>query len=207
MAVGAHATYLVRTHFAIHGSEPLLSAPVPKNETERLAALLSYEVLDTGPERVFDNLVWLATRVTGCPISTLTLVDETRQWFKARHGVGDLACTPRDAAGFCAHAIMTPDRPLIVPDATRDPCFVANRLVAGPPGIRFYAGVALVNPDGYALGALCVVDVAPREIGEEELSALRRLAEAAVTALELRRMRRIAYRFARARIAPEMMEH
>jgi GAF domain-containing protein len=185
----------------------LLSAPVPKNETERLAALLAYEVLDTGPESVFDNLVWLASRYTDCPISTLTLVDGTRQWFKARQGVGDLACTPRDAAGFCAHAIMTPERPLIVPDATRDPRFAANCLVAGPPGIRFYAGIPLVSPDGYALGALCVVDLVPRGIGEQEIQALAKLAEAAVTALELRRMRRLAFRFARARIAPEMMEH
>ncbi len=185
----------------------MLSAPIPPNETERLVALHSYEVLDTAPEGVFDNLVWLAARCTDMPMSTLTLVDGSRQWFKARQGVGELRHTPRDAVGFCAHAIMTPDRPLVVPDATRDPRFAANPLVAGPVGIRFYAGAPLVDADGYALGALCVVDRITRQIGEEDLAALVKLAEAAVTALELRRVRRIALQLARVRAALSPVYH
>lgn len=178
-------------------SSPLPATLVPKNETERLIALRSYEILDTPPESVFDNLVWLAAHCTACPISTLTLVDGTRQWFKARQGVGELRCTPRDAAGFCAHAILTPDRPLIVPDATLDARFAANPLVTGAAGIRFYAGVPLVDADRQALGALCVVDTVPRQLREEELASLTKLAEAAMTALDLRRMRRIAFQLAR----------
>jgi GAF domain-containing protein len=183
------------------------AAPVPRNETDRLIALRSYDILDTPPESVFDNLVWLAAQCTACPISTLTLVDGTRQWFKARQGVGALRCTPRDAAGFCAHAILAPDRPLIVPDATLDPRFAANPLVAGAAGIRFYAGVPLVDADSHALGALCVVDIVARDLREEELASLTKLAEAAMTALELRRMRRIAFQLARHHAALVPSDH
>ncbi len=106
-------------------------APPPSDEAERLAALRSYDVLDTACEEAFDDLARLAARLTGCPIALVSLADAERQWFKARVGL-DAQETPRDLA-FCAHAILRPEEPLVVPDATRDPRFADNALVTGEP--------------------------------------------------------------------------
>jgi diguanylate cyclase (GGDEF)-like protein len=162
-----------------------LPATLPTSEAERLAALRSYDVLDTAFETNFDNIVQLAAQMTGCPIALVSLIDAKRQWFKARFGL-DVAETPREQA-FCAHAIQRPGEALVVPDATRDPRFADNPLVTGAPDIRFYAGVPLVNPEGAALGTLCVIDRKPREMTAEQRKALAQLAATAMTTLELRR--------------------
>ncbi len=161
------------------------AAPVLSNEAERLAALRSYEVLDTTCEAAFDNIAMMAAQMTGCPISLVSLIDGERQWFKSRIGL-DATQTPRDIA-FCAHAIATPDETFIVPDALEDTRFADNPLVQDGPAIRFYAGVPLVNPQGVALGTLCVIDQQPRELSPLQQQTLERLAESVMTTLELRR--------------------
>jgi diguanylate cyclase (GGDEF)-like protein len=161
------------------------AAPLPKTEAERLAALRSYNVLDTSEEAAFDEIVALAARLTNTPISLVSLIDENRQWFKAHAGL-EARETPRDQA-FCAHAILDPNTPLVVPDARQDPRFADNPLVTGGPGIRFYAGVPLVNPEGHALGTLCVIDSKPREFSADEQNSLVTLAHTVGTTLELRR--------------------
>jgi GAF domain-containing protein len=95
------------------------------------------------------------------PMATISIIDRARQWFAARHGI-DRSEMPRSVS-FCAHAIHRPGEPMIVMDAASDPRFAANPLVTGTPGIRFYAGVPLIDRMGYALGALCIADVAPRQ--------------------------------------------
>jgi diguanylate cyclase (GGDEF)-like protein len=159
-------------------------APTPSNERERLAQLLSYEVLDTTCESAFDNLAKLAAQITGCPIGAVSLVDANRQWFKARYGL-EATETPRDHA-FCAYTILSSE-PLIVPDATCDPRFADSPLVTEDPKIRFYAGVPLINPDGFKLGALCVNDTQSRRIGTTEVEMLATLAQAVMSTLDLRR--------------------
>jgi GAF domain-containing protein len=161
-----------------------MSASKPKNEGHRLKVLWQYDVLDTVPEEVFDDLTDLAAHICEAPIALISLVDEDRQWFKSRVGltVGE---TSRDIS-FCAHAILNSDL-LIVPDATKDPRFKNNPLVTGKDRIRFYAGAPLVTPDGYALGTLCVLDKNPRELRPEQQQALRVLAHHVVSQLELRR--------------------
>jgi GAF domain-containing protein len=159
-------------------------SPVPANEARRLKVLWQYEVLDTVPEAVFDDLVELASAVCDAPIALISLVDESRQWFKAKVGLSTNE-TSRDVS-FCAHAIMQPGL-FIVPDATKDPRFADNPLVIAEPRIRFYAGAPLVTPDGHALGTLCVLDQRPRELTEAQRKALQVLARLAVTQLELRR--------------------
>lgn len=161
------------------------AAPIPSNEAERLAALESYEVLDTTCEAAFDNIAQMAAQLTGCPISLVSLIDGERQWFKARIGL-DAVQTPREFA-FCAHAITNPHEPLIVPDALEDSRFADNPLVQDGPAIRFYAGVPLVNPQGAALGTLCVIDRQPRELSALQQQTLQRLADSVMTTLELRR--------------------
>lgn len=161
-----------------------MSAPVPKNEAKRLKVLWQYEVLDTVPEEVFDDLTELAAYICNAPISLISLVDEDRQWFKSRVGV-TVRETTRDIS-FCAHAILQ-NGLFIVPDARKDARFKRNPLVTGPQKIRFYAGAPLVTPDGHALGTLCVLDKKPRNLRPEQKQALRVLAHHVVSQLELRR--------------------
>jgi two-component system cell cycle sensor histidine kinase/response regulator CckA len=159
-------------------------APVKTNETRRLKVLWQYDVLDTVPEEVFDDLTELAARICEAPIALISLIDEDRQWFKAKVGV-TLNETSRDIS-FCSHAIKQHDL-FIIPDATQDARFADNPLVTSDPKIRFYAGAPLVTPDGYALGTLCVIDKVPRELRAEQKQALRVLARHVMTQLELRR--------------------
>jgi GAF domain-containing protein len=162
----------------------IMSPPIPKNEKKRLTVLWQYDVLDTVPEAVFDDLTELAARICEAPIALITLVDKSRQWFKSKVGV-TINETSRDVS-FCAHAIQQPDL-FIVPDATKDERFAGSPLVTSDPKIRFYAGAPLITPDGYALGTLCVIDQVPRELRSEQKQALRILARHVVTQLELRR--------------------
>ena len=170
------------------------AAPLPANEMERLAALRSYQVVDSASEAAFDEIARLAARLLDMPIALITLVDAERQWFEARVGM-EARETPRDAA-FCAHAILGHE-PLVVRDAAVDPRFFDNPLVLGPPDIRFYAGVPLVNAEGFALGTLCVIDRRPRDLPAGQRETLRALAQAAMTALELRRAMQLVRTLAR----------
>src|ERR1035438_2354725 len=164
-----------------------MTAPIPQNEKKRLKVLWQYEVLDTVPEEVFDELTELAARICEAPIALISLVDENRQWFKSKVGV-TVSETSRDVS-FCAYAIAQSDL-FIVPDATQDKRFASNPLVTSEPKIRFYAGAPLITPDGHALGTLCVIDKVPRELRPEQQQALRILARHVVSQLELRRRSR-----------------
>ena len=161
-----------------------MSAPIPKNDAKRIQVLWQYDILDTVPEEVFDELADLAAHICGAPVALITLVDENRQWFKAKVGVS-INETGRDIS-LCAHAILQKDL-FIVPDATLDERFKDNPLVTASPKIRFYAGAPLISPEGHALGTLCVLDKVPRELTEDQKSALRILARHVMTQLELRR--------------------
>src|SRR6476660_708453 len=158
-------------------------API-RNEKQRLKVLWQYDVLDTVPEEVFDDLTELAARICEAPIAMITLVDEKRQWFKSKVGV-TVSETSRDIS-FCGRAIEQSDL-FIVPDATLDQRFADNPLVISDPKIRFYAGAPLITPDGHALGTLCVIDKVPRELRPEQRQALRVLARHVMMQLELRR--------------------
>jgi hypothetical protein len=164
-----------------------MSSPILQNEKKRLKVLWQYEVLDTVPEELFDDLTELAARICEAPIALISLVDEKRQWFKSRVGT-DVKQTSRDVS-FCAHAIKQAEL-FIVPDATRDKRFAHNPLVTSDPKIRFYAGAPLITPDGYALGTLCVIDKLPRELRADQKQALLILARHVVSQLELRRRSR-----------------
>jgi GAF domain-containing protein len=142
-------------------------------------------VLDTASEEAYDDIVALAARLTCSPCSVVSLIDAERGWFKARYGL-EGSETRRDIT-FCAHAILDPSRPLVVADATKDPRFADNPMVTGARAIRAYLGVPLVNPEGYALGTLCVIDLVPRLYDEGAVQVVQTLARAVSVNLELRR--------------------
>lgn len=156
----------------------------PANEEGRIVALDKYAILDTDPERPFDDLTLLASFVCNTPIALISLVDEDRQWFKSRVGI-NASETSRDIA-FCSTAILQSEV-FIVPDALKDDRFRDNPLVLSDPHVRFYAGAPLINEDGYALGTLCVVDRAPRELAPDQKEALKALSRLVLAQLEFRR--------------------
>jgi GAF domain-containing protein len=162
-----------------------MSAPIPENEAARLAALKEYHLLDTEPEQSYDDITALASHICRVPITMISLVDESRQWFKSRVGIKQQQ-TPRRVA-FCAHAILQQE-PFMVHDATKDRRFARNALVTGKPHVRFYAGYPLVNPEGLALGTLCVVDRKPRRLSRAQQQAMLSLARQVMALLEARRI-------------------
>jgi adenylate cyclase len=161
-------------------------APVPPNDIERIAVLKEYRVLDTPPEFEYDALTEVAAQICGCPVAVLGLIDETRDWFKAKYGLPAATTeAPRDMV-MCSATICQND-PLYVPDVTKDERFKEYPDVVGKPHIRFYCGMPLINREGFALGSFCVIDFEPHEITPAQRESVRRLAHAAVAQLELRR--------------------
>ena len=155
--------------------------PCPPDENARIEVLRALNILDTPPEERFDRLTRLARRVFNVPISTVTMVDTNRQWFKSCGGV-DVRETPREIS-FCAHAILYDDL-LVVENAAKDERFKNNPFVTEHPKIRFYAGCPLVV-DGYRIGTICVIDMKARTFSDEDRQLLRDLARLAEQELAL----------------------
>lgn len=156
------------------------------DDAERLAVLAGYGILDTEPEQGFDDIVLLASQICEAPTALVSLVARDRQWFKAR--IGFNPCETPLEQSVCAHALGADDV-LVIPDLTRDPRTRENALVTGDPRLRFYAGAPLHTPEGVTLGALCVVDGAPRPQGltERQRIGLKALARQVMVQLELHR--------------------
>lgn len=172
-------------------------------EASRLAALRRLAVLDTPPEPALDAIARSAADLLRAPMAMVSLVDEHRQFFKARHGLEQTE-TPR-AGSFCSEAIAEAGI-FVVPDATADVRFRDHPMVVGPPGIRFYAAAPLVVGRGHRVGTLCVLDTAPhRQVSEEQGRALEALGAQAVSLLSARRQR-LARERARAGLSAALME-
>jgi len=191
---GASATKLegnnldwVLTNYDQKNSEPQSL----EEELKRLQALRSYLLLDSEREEQFERLTALASRIMNVPIALVSLVDLGRQWFMSNRGLGDVRETPRSSA-FCSHAILSKNEVLIIKDAQKDPRFVNNPLVTGPPYIRFYAGAPLETPEGYKLGTFCIIDTKPWPEGLDldGKQNLREFAGLAVEVMISRRKRR-----------------
>lgn len=161
-----------------------MEASRPANEKQRLETLHSLDMLDTKPESEFDELTSLAAQICNMPVALISLVDESRQWFKSRVGL-DVQETSREVA-FCAHSILKPDGIMEIPDARLDQRFADNPLVTGDPKIRFYAGSPLTASNGHTLGTLCVIDYSPGKLSESQKIALETLSQLVIRQIELR---------------------
>jgi two-component system, sensor histidine kinase len=159
-----------------------MASMIPDCEFDRLRALRDLGILGTPPDTGLDTLVALTTRLFDVPIATVSLVDDNKQWFKARVGL-DICETPRRHA-FCAHTILK-DQVLVVPDATRDGRFCDNPYVKGPPHLRAYAGAPIRVGDGFRIGALCILDTKPRDFSDDQLRTLSELADLVAGRLKL----------------------
>ncbi|WP_343562430.1 sensor domain-containing diguanylate cyclase [Kiloniella sp. b19] len=155
------------------------------DEAGRLSALHRYDVLDTPEEQPFENVVNLVQQTLQVPMCAVSLVDEHRQWFKARRGLG-VCETGRDIS-FCTHAIQQTD-PFIVNNAEEDPLFMNNPLVTEDPHIRSYLGIPLQTPEGYNIGSLCGIDIKPRDFQPHEVEIMKSFARIVVDELELRQI-------------------
>jgi len=162
----------------------VIAAPKPINEAERLRALSEYRILGTRPEESYDNITNMAAMICHVPITLISLVDQSHQWFKSRVGF-DQTETERDVS-FCAHTILSP-KPLVVEDALVDQRFEDNPLVREDPHIRLYAGFPLNTPNNQRIGTLCVIDRMPKSLTSVQIQVMQRLADQVVILLELRR--------------------
>src|SRR5581483_8143741 len=164
------------------------SSKLLDHEKVRLEEIKRYQIMDTPPEENFDRLVRLASFICGTPTSLMSLLDDRRQWFKAKVGF-ESDEKPRSIA-FCAHAIESEDGIMIVEDTWKDQRFANNPQVTGEPHIRFYAGASMRSSAGARLGTICVVDSKPRDLTEQQRSLLSDLAALAVNEMELRLVNR-----------------
>jgi adenylate cyclase len=163
-----------------------MAFPMPVNEPQRLAALRALDILDTTPEIAYDEIAELAAHVCDCPVGFISFVDDHRRWLKAKYGLPrDIFEAPRDSA-VCSTTICGTEM-LVVQDMTQDRRFSCSPMVVGEPHCRFYCGVPLITDEGFALGALCVMDFEPRQLSFGQLESLRQLSHQVLTQLELRR--------------------
>ena len=163
----------------------MVRPPIPENEEQRLIALEKYRILDTLPEEDYDNITQLASLICETPISTITFLDAKRDYLKSSLGLPAGPPGERDLS-FCAHAINNPGELMIVPDTRLDQRFADHPFVIGEPHVIFYSGIPLVTEDGFALGALCVVDHKPHQITQAQQNALRSLGKQVTRLLDLR---------------------
>ncbi len=161
----------------------MLSAAIPINENFRLDALKSLDILDTQSEKEFDDITALATYICDTDLALISLVDKDRQWFKSKQGL--VTCeTPRNNS-LCSHAILNPDKPLIVRDTREDKRFNQSPIILEGRQIIFYIGIPIIDKDGFALGTLCVMDTKPRDLTEKQVSSLKSLANQIIILFEL----------------------
>jgi signal transduction histidine kinase len=158
---------------------------IPQNESERLDVLLTYKILDSHPEKDFDDITRLASEICDTQVSVITLIDKNRQWFKSKIGL-DLNETERDVS-FCGHAINNPYENMVIENALEDERFNDNPLVIDGLKIRSYAGVPIVTPEGFPLGTLCVIDDRVRKLDDFQIKSLEKLANQTMKLLELRK--------------------
>lgn len=161
----------------------MISTTIPINENFRLEALKSLDILDTESEKEFDEITALANFICDTEIALISLVDIDRQWFKSKNGTH--ICESPRSNSLCSYAVLQPNQPLIIKDTRKDDRFNKAPIFLEEKPVIFYAGIPLVDKNGFALGTLCVIDSKPRELSEKQLESLNALAKQVVILFEL----------------------
>ena len=164
---------------------------IPANEAARLQALHEYQMVDSAPELFFNNLAHIVAQCFQAPIALVSLVDEEQVFFKANAGMPGTNKVPRGIS-LCSLAILD-HHPTIFQDTLEEPCLLANPLVAGEFGMRFYAGAPIITPEGFAIGTVCVVDKKPREFSETDQELLVLFASSVMEAMQDRKKDRVSF--------------
>jgi len=163
----------------------MTSPTIPVNEKKRLNSLQEYQILDTVPSNVYDDLTFLASQICDTPIALVSLIDTDRQWFKSKVGL-EVNETSREIS-FCGHAINNPQEIFEIQNTTEDDRFYDNPLVTNDPDFKFYAGIPLVNSEGFSLGTLCVIDTKPKRLSNSQKKSLAALSRQVMHHMELQR--------------------
>lgn len=154
---------------------------IPADDDERIKALKAYQILNSAPEGFFNNLAHIVAKSFDTPIALISLVDKEEVFFKANVGMEDTTHVPRGVS-LCSLAVLDKE-PTIFENALEEPCLLANPLVAGSFGLRFYAGAPIITPDGFNIGTVCVVDKGARNFSELDRELLKRFADSAMNAI------------------------
>lgn len=166
----------------------MIAPAIPINEDLRLEALRSLNILDTEPEKEYDDITALAAHLCDTKTALISLADSNRQWFKSKYGMH--SCEMPRENSYCAHTILYPKEIQVVPDARKDERFAGNPLTEGEHPVIFYAGVPLIDKDGFALGTLCVIDSIPKELTPVQINSLKALANHVMLLFELNKKNR-----------------
>jgi GAF domain-containing protein len=161
----------------------MLRTPLPTNETSRLEALYSYKILDSVADASFQILTELAADICRCPIAMINFVDENKVWHFTTTGMGEDEKEAPRALSFCTH-IVYDLQTMIIQDTLKDERFKDNPFVLDEPPVRFYAGLPLINKDGYTLGTLCVIDHIPRALSTSQIRKLEMLRDVVMDNIE-----------------------
>jgi len=157
---------------------------IPENESDRINAVKKYQILDTDPENSFTEIAEEAARYFNVPIALVSIVDTDRVFFKANVGMHGVINVDRGTS-LCSLAILK-DELTIFENASDDPCLIANPLVHGPFGLKFYAGAPIIDPDGFHIGTVCIVDKKSRSFTDTDKQKLSQLASLAMAKIENR---------------------
>lgn len=157
---------------------------VPENDAERVRILQRYKILNTPSEKAFDSIVALTANIFQVPIALISIIDVNKVFLKANIGMGKVKSTPRKNS-LCSFAILSPEI-TVFEDALKEPCLLANPVITGKLGLKFYAGAPIISHDGFTIGTLCIIDKKPREFSEQNASVLKNLATIVMEQIELR---------------------
>ncbi|MEQ8910446.1 MAG: GAF domain-containing protein [Vicingaceae bacterium] len=163
----------------------MISPLIQQDDDDRVENLKLYQIHGTAAEKDYDHVAGLASSICECPVSLVSFIDAKRQWFKASVGT-ELKENTRELA-LCSHTINDVRNTTYIPDTTKDIRFKHHPIVDGPANVKFYAGVPIVSPEGYALGTVCVMDHKSKRLNRQQLKALVHLRDFVQELLAIRR--------------------
>jgi len=167
----------------------MINPAIPIDELKRLDSLRELDILDSLPEEAYDSITKLASYICHTPIAVVNIIDSERNWFKSKTGT-ELSGSSREES-FCGHTILEPETFLEIRNASKDERFKDNPFVISETPIKYYAGVSLMDGNGYPMGTLCVYDSKEHQLDENQKMALKALGKQIEILFESRRKNKV----------------